>query len=112
MPIQPLTQPSRRRFLVLAAGTVAVALGLSMRRARAADLPHLAESDPQAKALGYREDTRMVVAASYPNHKPGEECAKCNFYKGAPGAKWGPCQIFPGKDVHFQGWCSAFTPKA
>jgi len=111
MPIQHLTDRSRRRFLELAAGTVAVAAGLSSRPARAADLPHLTESDPTAKALGYREDSRKVVASKYPNHKPGEECGKCNLYKGAPGAQWGPCQIFPGKDVHVKGWCSAFTPR-
>src|SRR5215469_16475546 len=46
---------SRRRFLKAAAGTAAAAvvIGGLPRMARAADLPHLAETDATAKALGY-----------------------------------------------------------
>ena len=45
---------SRRRFLKVAAGTAAAAavVGGMPRFARAADLPHVAESDPTAKAYG------------------------------------------------------------
>lgn len=106
-----LTNLSRRRFIELAAGTAAVASGLLPTPTRAADLPHLAETDPAAQALGYAEDTRKVASAKYPNHQPAQECGKCNLFKGAAGAQWGPCLIFPGKAVHVRGWCSAFTPR-
>jgi hypothetical protein len=104
-----LTNLSRRRFLELAAGTAAVASGL-LPTTRAADLPHLAETDPAAQALGYLDDTRKVPSGKYPNHQPAQECGKCNLYQAA-GAEWGPCMIFPGKAVHAGGWCSAYTPK-
>jgi hypothetical protein len=107
-----LSDPRRRRFLGLAAGAAVAASGLLASRARGAALPHLAESDPAAQALGYRESTRDVSSAKYPKHQPSQECGKCNFYRGAAGAEWGPCLIFPGKDVHVRGWCMEYTPKA
>jgi hypothetical protein len=105
------TSLSRRRFIELAAGTAAVASGLLTTPVRAAELPHLSPTDPAAEALGYELDTRKVPSSKYPNHKATQECGKCNFYKGEAGAQWGPCLIFPGKDVHVRGWCSAYTPK-
>ena len=63
---------SRRRFLKLAAGAAAAAAALAVgslpRLARAADAPHVAESDPTAKALGYVEDAgnhQDAAAADY-----------------------------------------------
>jgi hypothetical protein len=111
MPDRTSTRLSRRRFLELAAGGAALAAGALAPPARAADLPHLGEADPAAQALGYREDTAAVSAAKYPNHRPTQHCGVCNLYKGTGTAQWGPCLIFPGKDVHVRGWCSAFTPK-
>jgi hypothetical protein len=111
MPTHDPTNPSRRRFLERAAGSAAVAAGLLSRASRAAELPHLAETDPAAQPLGYHADTRTVPAGKYPNHRPTQACGKCNFYKGVAGAQWGPCLLFPGKAVHVDGWCSAFTPK-
>ncbi len=104
---------SRRQFLKLAAGTAAaVAVTAALpRRAQAADLPHLSPSDPAAQALGYVENTAQVNQAKYPNHKPSQDCGNCNFYQGAAGAQWGPCQLFPGKAVHVKGWCSAHATR-
>lgn len=103
---------SRRRFLKLAttvvsAGAVAGALP---RAARADDLPHLAESDATATALGYKEDAGKVDATKYPQHKAGQTCANCKFFQGS--AAFGPCQLFPGKAVNGKGWCSAYAAKA
>jgi hypothetical protein len=105
------TTCSRRRFLELAAGSAVVASGPLPVLGRAADLPHLNESDPTAQALGYREDTTKVSATRYPNHRPAQNCGRCNFYKGTGAAQWGPCLIFPGKAVHVRGWCSAYAPR-
>ena len=97
----------RRGFLAAVVG-VAVAATLSPA-ARADDLPPLAESDPTASALGYKEDATKVDAGKFPQHKPEQTCAKCSFYQGTgPRA---PCTLFPGKSVAGPGWCSAFAPK-
>ena len=101
----------RRRFIEIAAGTAAAASGLLPTLARAADLPHLSATDPAAVTLGYEPETRNVPSSKYANHRPTQECGNCNLYKGAAGAQWGPCQIFPGKAVHARGWCSAYVAK-
>lgn len=100
---------SRRRFLKAAAGTAAAAavIGGLPRFARAADLPHLAESDPTAKALGYVEDASKTTDAK---HKAGAACANCQFYSGGA-TGYGPCQLFPGKAVSAKGWCVSHAPK-
>ena len=100
---------SRRRFLKLAAGTTAAALvvGGMPRLLRAQDLPHVSESDPTAKALGYVEDASKTQD---PKHKAGDVCANCQFYSGGA-AGYGPCQLFPGKAVSAKGWCVSHTPK-
>lgn len=102
---------SRRRFIEITAGGVVVAAAALSRPARAAELPPLNPQDPVAQALGYSPDTTEVLAAKYPNHKPSQACGTCTFFKGEAGAQWGPCPLFPGKEVHVTGWCSAYTAK-
>lgn len=101
---------SRRRFLKLAAGTTAAAamLGGLPRFARAADLPHVTDADPTAKALDYVEDASK---STNPKHKAGDNCANCQFYSGGPSG-YGPCALFPGKSVNAKGWCVSHSPKA
>jgi hypothetical protein len=100
---------SRRRFLKLAAGgaAAAVLVGGLPRVSRADDLPHVSESDPTAKALGYVED---ATATKDSKHKVGDTCANCQFYSGAS-TGYGPCQLFPGKAVSAKGWCISHTVK-
>jgi len=89
-----------------------VALGLSLAplavlappRARAADLPLLAESDPAAKAVGYVEDARKAKEAT-----GGALCSNCSIYSGAEGAATGTCTLFPGKRVQANGWCKSWS---
>jgi hypothetical protein len=105
---------TRRRFLQLAAISAASAplLGiLAQRTAYADDLPHLAESDATAVALGYIEDASKVDASKYPTYKVGLNCAGCQFYQGKAGEAFAPCQLFPGKAVSSKGWCSGFNAK-
>ena len=75
------------------------------------NLPHLSQSDPLAKSLGYTENAAKADKAKFPNYKPGEVCSKCRFYMGSSGQKYGPCQIFVGKDVSATGWCTSFAAK-
>jgi hypothetical protein len=100
---------SRRRFLKAAAGTAAAAvvIGGLPRLARAVDLPHLADTDPTAKALGYVEDASK---SADPKHTAGNDCANCQFYSGAA-TGYGPCQLFPGKAVNAKGWCVSHSTK-
>ena len=108
--------PSRREFIALAgvAGAAALA-GIRPGSALAqggAQLPHLAESDPTAKALGYVEDAGKVDKTKFPTYKAGAHCATCNFFQGKPSDAYAPCQIFPGKAVAAKGWCASHSPKA
>ena len=106
---------SRRSFLALAGVTGAAALvGIrpSLSQAQGGTPPHLAESDPTAKALGYVEDASKVDKTKYPTYKAGAHCATCNFFQGKASDAYAPCQIFPGKSVAAKGWCASHSPKA
>ena len=97
-------EPSRRRFLKFSlAGIVGMTLGgkTLIKPAYAADLPQLAEDDPQASALKYIHSS------------PHEDkhCSNCALIQGNEGDEWRPCAIFPGKLVNANGWCSAWTKK-
>ena len=78
------------------------ALLFSSRSIHAADLPQLNPEDAQAKALSYAHES--------PN--PETLCSNCRLYTGAADAEWGPCTIFPGKQVAAAGWCSAWVKQA
>lgn len=104
----------RRRFLQFAVISVASAPFLGMLASRAAyaeALPYLAESDPTATALGYKEDASKVDATKYPTYKSGLNCAGCQFFQGKASDAWAPCQLFPAKAVANKGWCSGFNAK-
>ena len=111
MPIQ--SQPIKRRDALARCGTaLAAALAaivLPWRRTPAAEeLPKLTESDPMAKQLMYVHDATQAPAA----RKAESFCHNCAYFQGAADAAWGPCQIFPGKQVNAQGWCSVWTMKS
>jgi hypothetical protein len=99
---------TRRHFLKmsLAAAVLTLTGGMS-RRLWASELPHLAENDGTAKMLGYVEDATKTKDARF---KTGEKCAGCELYTGEPSG-FGACQLFPGKAVNADGWCSSYTPK-
>ena len=95
-----------RRVLLrrLALGLTLVPLAGLSRRAHAADLPLLSESDPTAKALDYVEDAAKAKGA-----QSGALCSNCSVYGGAAGAAAGPCTLFPGKWVKAAGWCKSWS---
>lgn len=110
--------PSRRRFMTIAAGaaaTVPLASLMSALPARAGDLPQLSEDDAQAKALGYKHDASAVDVTKFPKRSGDagstQFCHNCQLYQGGD-AEWGPCSIFPGKAVAAKGWCNAWVAKA
>jgi hypothetical protein len=106
---------NRRIFLknlthMAVASAAAVAAGIPI--AAHADLPKLDVNDPQAKALGYVEDSSKADKAKFPKHAATQKCNNCQLYQGKPGDAQGGCPLFAGKSVAGAGWCSAYIKKA
>lgn len=98
-----------RRQFVIHVSTAGAALYAGSALAQAA---LLAETDPQAVALGYKADTTKVDKAKYPKHAATQNCINCALYQGKPGDAAGGCPLFAGKQVAGKGWCSAWAKKA
>jgi hypothetical protein len=99
---------NRRVFILQSViGTSALASGVSMAAA-----PMVAETDANAKGLGYVADTAKADAAKYPKHAAAQMCSNCALFQGKAGAASGPCPLFAGKEVAAKGWCSAYAKKA
>jgi hypothetical protein len=107
-----LSKIARRKFIQLSAVAVAGALASPGRRAYAEELPHLSEDDAMAGAMKYTHDASTVDPASRANPAAEQDCANCALIQGNDGDEWRPCQIFPGKAVNANGWCSVWAPKA
>ena len=72
----------------------------------------VAETDPQAVALGYKADATQVDKAKQPKYAAGQNCGNCSLYQGKVGAPAGGCPLFAGKQVSAKAWCSAYAKKA
>jgi hypothetical protein len=105
-----MNNSSRRRFVVR---IVAVGAAMGGLDAAAQALgPKLSEADPQAVALGYKDDTTKVDGKNYPQHSPAQTCANCQLFQGKATDAAGGCALFQGKQVAAAGWCSAWNKKA
>lgn len=98
---------TRRQFMMTSAAGLA-SMGLASTASAQA---MVAETDPQAVALGYYADSTKVDVAKFPKHKPDQFCNNCALYS-AKGAENGACSIFPGKLVAGPGWCNLWVKKA
>ena len=99
---------TRRQFMIMsAAGAATLALN-SKVQAQAM----VAETDPQAAALGYKADASKVDKAKYAKFVAGSHCGNCALYQGAAGSAAGGCALFAGKQVASAGWCSAYAKRA
>ena len=102
---------SRRYFLrslVASAGTPILLVGRAS--AQAPPPPgKLEESDPVAKALGFKSDTAQVDPKKYPQHAIDQKCSGCVLYQEKPGDSAGPCTSFGNKLVPAAGWCVAYA---
>ena len=100
---------NRRQFIVqLSLGSTALVAGSAM----AAAAPMVADSDPQAVALGYKSDASKADKVKFPKFAAGQSCSNCALYQGKAGDAAGPCPLFAGKQVAAKGWCSAYAKKA
>jgi len=102
----PPANPQRRHFIGLVGSVAGAAALAGAIPAHADDLPHLTLDDPTAKALNYTEDASKAPAP----RQDGQSCANCNFFHGGA-TGFGPCDLFPGKEVNAKGWCSGYAKK-
>lgn len=102
----PPTDRNRRALLGAAvSGAVMIPLaGLLGSRAVLAE-EKLSEDDPAAKSLSYVHD---ATKSDNPKYQQGQLCSNCQLIKSDSG-EWRPCQIFPGKLVNANGWCTAWV---
>ena len=106
-----MSKIARRQFIQLSAVAAAGCMLRPGQEAHAQDMPKLEESDPIAQSLKYVHDASTVDPASRANPAAEQNCANCALIQGDD-AEWRPCQIFPGKLVNNNGWCSVWAPKA
>jgi hypothetical protein len=98
---------TRRVFILQSVvGTSALASGMAMAAA-----PMVAETDANAKGLGYVADTTKADSKKFPKHTNEQKCANCALFQGKAGDTAGPCPLFAGKQVVVGGWCSAYAKK-
>lgn len=98
----------RREFIVqLCVGCTTLVAGSAMAQGAM-----LAETDAQAKALGYVADATKADKVKFPKFAAGQTCANCALYQGKAGAASGGCPLFGTKQVAAKGWCSAYAKKA
>ena len=107
-------QSNRRTFFIRSATGVGALAGLSLTTTAFAQAagPAVAESDPQAAALGYKVDGTKADKAKYPKYAAGQQCNNCALYQGKATDATGGCPLFAGKVVAAKGWCSAWAKKA
>jgi High potential iron-sulfur protein len=106
-----MSKIARRKFIQLSAVAAAGCFVRPGRDAEAQNLPRLTEDDPMAVALKYTHDASTVDAASRPQPAAEQTCANCAQLTGNEGDEWRPCNIFVGKVVNSNGWCSVWVPK-
>ena len=107
-----MSKIARRKFLQVSAVAAAGCFVQPGREALAQDLPQLTTDDLMAGAMKYTHDASTVDAAARANPAADQTCANCALVQGNDGDEWRPCQIFPGKAVNANGWCSVWAPKA
>ena len=103
---------SNRRIFVIQSLVGAGVLATGHLAQAQAAAPLVQETEPQAVALGYKNDTTKVDKAKYPKHAADQQCANCALYQAKPTDPAGGCPLFAGKQVAAKGWCSAWAKKA
>lgn len=107
-----MSKIARRKFIQLSAVAAAGCFVRPGTPAQAQDLVQISEDDPVAQSLKYTHDASTVDPAARTNPAENQHCANCALIQGEEGEQWRPCQIFPGKLVNADGWCSVWAPKA
>jgi len=74
--------------------------------------PMVAETDANAKGLGYVADATKTDTKKFPKYAAGQTCGNCALFVGKATDAAGGCPLFAGKQVAGKGWCSAYAKKA
>jgi len=99
---------NRREFIVqFSLGTSALVAGQAFAQGAM-----VADSDPQAVALGYKADGTKTDTKKFPKYAAAQKCNNCALFQGKATDKAGACPLFAGKQVAAAGWCSAYAKKA
>lgn len=109
----------KRRNFIFTVGTSLLTLPLLASKLFAQDkIEPVAPDNATAKALGYVENTTLVDATKYPNHKNEQQCSGCLLFQGGAlkvigkDGVWGKCTLFPTNVVNEVGWCASWAKKA
>lgn len=102
---------SRRTFVIQSLTGAGVLACAALPQAAFAQTM-LADTDPQAIALGYKADGTKTDTKKYPKYAATQNCANCSLYQGKPTDAVGGCPLFGAKKVAGKGWCSAWVKKA
>lgn len=100
---------TRRNFIFCA--IPAATLALTSSRMASAQATKLAETDPTAVSLGYKNDASKVDIKKYPAYAAGHNCSNCQLYQGKPADTSGACGVMGGKLVNAKGWCTVWAKK-
>ena len=98
---------SRRKMVIQVLSLAGASVALP--RPALGDVPVLTESDPMARAMGFRLHTADANQVKYPKHSTDQSCAKCMHFT-VPGSKAARCDLF-NKIVPMGGWCSGFSKR-
>jgi hypothetical protein len=100
---------TRRQFIVqVGLGSAAL---VTSGYPHAANGPLVAETDPQAVALGYKNVAAKADKVKFPKYANGQLCSNCAIYLGKAGDPQGPCQLYVDKQVLAGAWCTAYVKK-
>ena len=102
---------NRRTFVIQSVVGAGVLASTRLAQAQAA-APLVQETEPQAVALGYKNEATKVDKVKFPKYADGQNCASCALYQGKPTDAAGLCPLFAGKQVSAKAWCSAWAKKA
>ena len=102
---------NRRIFVIQSVVSAGILATTRLAQAQAA-APLVQETEPQAVALGYKNDATKTDKVKYPKYAAGQNCANCALYQGKATDAAGGCPLFAGKQVSAKAWCSAWAKKA
>lgn len=107
-------QAPRRVFLLQVLAAASATVVTSVNAADDESNVKLTETDPYAKSMGFRLDTKQVDQAKYPRHDAAtQQCSKCQLFTPKAGEPIGNCSFYGGRLVPEGGWCRNFkAPKA
>ena len=102
---------NRRTFVIQSVMSAGILATTRLAQAQA-PAPLVQETDPQAMALGYKNDAAKADKVKYPKYAAGQHCANCALYQGKATDAAAGCPLFAGKQVAGKAWCSAWAKKA